>query len=300
MALYDPALRYYLAVYETGSVNAAARRLFVAGSAVSRQIARLEKEAGAPLFDRLPTGVVPTDAGHAFAGFARRAIQDAGQLVDEIHERRSADTLISMAASSGAGHEFLPRVAADYRGVHRGVRFELHVTEPVAATHMVRDGAVDVAVTFNLAIERGVRIVHSTPAPLCAVVRAGHPLAGRPSVSLAEVLTYPLVLNPPRTTNRQLVDVVSAAQGTPIEPVLVCDNPGGMVRFIGRSDAVGLIGMISIGAYAQAGEVVAIPLRDKELRQRTLQVQTQAGRHLPTAVEEFVNALVTALETTEI
>lgn len=300
MALYNPALRYYLAVYETGSVNAAARRLFVAGSAVSRQIARLEKEAGAPLFDRLPTGVVPTDAGHAFAGFARRAIQDAGQLVDEIHERRSADTLISMAASNGVGHEFLPRAAADYRGVHHGVRFELHVTEPVAATHMVRDGVVDVAVTFNLAIERGVRIVYSTPAPLRAVVRAGHPLAARPSVSLAEVLPYPLVLNPPRTTNRQLVDVVSAAQGTRIEPVLVCENPGAMVRFIARSDAVGLIGMISIGGYAQAGEVVAIPLRDKELRQRTLQVQTQAGRHLPTAVEEFVNALVTALETTEI
>lgn len=300
MALYDPALRYYLAVYETGSVNAAARRLFVAGSAVSRQIARLEKEAGAPLFDRLPTGVVPTDAGHAFAGFARRAIQDAGQLVDEIHERRSADTLISMAASSGVGHEFLPRVAADYRGVHHGVRFELHITEPVAATHMVRDGAADVAVTFNLAIERGVRIVYSTPAPLCAVVHAGHPLAGRPSASLAEVLPYPLVLNPPRTTNRQLVDVVSAAQGTPIEPVMVCENPAAMVRFISRSDAVGLIGMISIGAYAQAGEVAAIPLRDKELRQRTLQVQTQAGRHLPTAVEEFVDALVTALETTEI
>ena len=300
MTLYDPALRYYLAVYETGSVNAAARRLFVAGSAVSRQIARLEKEAGAPLFDRQPTGVVPTDAGHAFAGFARRAIQDAGQLVDEIHERRSAETLISMAASNGVGHEFLPRVAADYRGVHHGVRFELHVTEPLAATHRVRDGAADVAVTFNIAIERGVRIVHSTPAPLCAVVRAGHELAARPSVSLVDLRAYPLVLNPPRTTNRQLVDVVSAAHGTPIEPVLVCENPGAMVGFISRGDAVGLIGMISIGVHVQAGEVVAIPLSDKELRQRTLQVQVQAGRHLPTPVDEFVNTVVATLEATPI
>jgi DNA-binding transcriptional LysR family regulator len=300
MTLYEPALRYFLAVYETGSVNAAARRLFVAGSAVSRQVARLEKEVGAPLFDRLPTGVVPTEAGHAFAGFARRVIQEAGQLVDEIHERRSANTLISLAASSGIGHEFLPRVAGDYRGVHHGVRFELHVTDPIAATHMVRDGAADVAVTFNIAIERGVHIAYSVPAPLRAVVRAGHELAGRASVSLAELVSYPLVLNPLRTTNRQLVDVLSAAQGTPIEPVLVCENPGAMVRFIGRGDAVGLIGMISIGAHVAAGEIVAIRLRDKELRQRTLQVQTQAGRHLPAAVQEFVDTLVAALETTEV
>ncbi|MBO0872063.1 MAG: LysR family transcriptional regulator [Pseudonocardia sp.] len=300
MTLYEPALRYFLAVYETGSVNAAARRLFVAGSAVSRQVARLEKEVGAPLFDRLPTGVVPTEAGHAFAGFARRVIQDAEQLVDEIHERRSADTLISLAASSGIGHEFLPRVAGDYRVAHRSVRFELHITDPLGATHLVRDGAADVAVTFNIAIERGVRIAYSTPAPLRAVVRAEHELAGRASVSLAELLPYPLVLNPLRTTNRQLVDVLSAAQGTPIEPVLVCDNPGAMVRFIGRSDAVGLIGMISIATHVAGGEIVAIRLRDKELRQRTLQVQTQAGRRLPAAVQEFVDELVAALETTEV
>jgi DNA-binding transcriptional LysR family regulator len=300
MALYDPALRYFLAVYETRSVNAAARRLFVAGSAVSRQIARLEREAGAPLFDRLPTGVVPTEAGHAFAGFARRAISDAGQLVDEIHQRRSADTLISVAASYGVGHEFLPRVAAEYRGVHPGVRFELHVAEPIAATHLVRDGAADVAVTFNITIERGVRIVYSTPAPLRAVVRAGHELAARPSVSLAELVAHPLVLNPPRTTNRQLVDTLIASNGTPVEPVFVCENPSALVHFVGHGDAVGIISMISIAAEVAAGAIVAIPLRDKELRQRTLQVQTQAGRHLPTAVGEFVGTLVTALESTEI
>src|SRR5436309_1014838 len=83
------------------AVNAAGGRLFGAGSAVSRQVARLEKEAGAPRFERLPSGVVPTEAGHAFAGFARRVIRDAGLLVDQIHERRGADTLISLASSSG-------------------------------------------------------------------------------------------------------------------------------------------------------------------------------------------------------
>jgi DNA-binding transcriptional LysR family regulator len=73
-----------------------------------------------------------------------------------------------------------------------------------------------------------------------------------------------------------------------------------MVRFIGRGDAVGIISMISIAAEVAAGAVVAIPLRDKELRQRTLQVQTQAGRQLPAAVQEFVDSMVTSLEAAEI
>lgn len=300
MALYDPALRYFLAVYETGSVNAAARRLFVAGSAVSRQIGRLEKEAGAPLFERLPTGVVPTEAGHAFAGFARRVVAEAGQVVDDIHARHNANALISLAASNGVGHEFLPRVAARHRRDRPGVRFDLHVTEPLAATHLVRDGAVDIAVTFNITIERGVHIVYATPAPVRAVVRAGHELAGRSSVSLAEVRRHPLVVNPPHTTNRQLVDLLSASDGARIEPVFVCEHPGAMVNFVRHGDAVGLIGMISVAADVASGSVVAIPLRDKELRQRTVQVQTQSGRQLPPAVQEFRDTLVAALEAAEV
>src|SRR3954452_8766405 len=75
--LYDPALRYFLEVFETGSVDAAARRLDVARSAISRQTTRLEHEVGAPLFEPRSTGVVATEAGHVFAGFARRVVRDA-------------------------------------------------------------------------------------------------------------------------------------------------------------------------------------------------------------------------------
>lgn len=295
MPLYDPALRYFLAVYESGSVNAAARALFVAASAVSRQMVRLEQEADAQLFERLPSGVRPTGAGHAFARFAHRAIQDAGHVVDEIHESRSADIVIRVAAPNGVGHEFLPRVAAEYRHVHSGARFVLHVTDPAVATQMVRDGAVDVAVTFNIAIERGVRIVHSSPAPLQAVMRAGHELQSRGTVGLGDLLKYPVVLNTPNTTNRHLIDVVTASNGAPIDPVLVCDNPDATVRFISRSDAVSLLGKITIVKDLANGDIVAVPVREKELRQRTLQVQTQSGRRMTSAVQGFVEFVVAEL-----
>ena len=44
-----------------------------------------------------------------------------------------------------------------------------------------------------------------------------------------------------------------AANGTPIEPVFVCENPGAMVRFISRGDAVGIISLISIAAEVAPG-----------------------------------------------
>lgn len=300
MPLYDPALRYFLAVFETGSINAAARQLYVAGSAVSRQISRLEKEVGTTLFERLPSGVVATEAADAFAGFARRVIQDAGHVIDEIHERRSAEALISIAAPNGVGHDFVPRIAAEYRTVHTGTRFVLNVTEPAAATQMVRDGAADVAVTFNLAIDPGVKIISSRPAPLVAVMRSGHPLADESTVSLQHLLSYPLALSAPNTTNRRLFDLVSASERRAVEPVFVCDNPDALLSFIRDGDAVTLLGQITIHRDLAKGDVVAIPLKEKELWQRNLQVQTKAGRELPAALATFVEFLVAALATTEI
>ena len=57
-------IRFFLAVARTGSTTAAARRLLVNHSTVSRRVAQLEERLGARLFDRLATGLMPTSAGN--------------------------------------------------------------------------------------------------------------------------------------------------------------------------------------------------------------------------------------------
>ncbi|MDR7166489.1 DNA-binding transcriptional LysR family regulator [Nocardia kruczakiae] len=57
---------YVLAVAEEGSVTAAAERLHVAQPSMSQQIRSPERELGVTLFDRTPTGLVPTVVGRAF------------------------------------------------------------------------------------------------------------------------------------------------------------------------------------------------------------------------------------------
>jgi DNA-binding transcriptional LysR family regulator len=300
MPLVDPALRYFLEVFRTGSVNAASRRLYVASSAISRQVARLEQEVGVPLFERRSTGVVATEAGHVFAGYARRAVQDAVSVLDEVQERQQTAAVISLAATDGTGHDLLPRVAAQYRAQHPDVRFELLVDRPKAVTQLVRDGLADLAVTFTLAIDADVRIVHSQPAPLRAVMRPDHPLAGRSSVSLTDLRGVPLVLPSPSTTNRALIDISCAAVGFTAEPVFVSDNPGAVIRFVRESGAVTVLGQVTVGGATEDGGLVSVPLQGPEFAQRTLQVQARVGRRLPAVVEGFAAHLVDVLERTEI
>lgn len=84
VAVNDRALRYFLAVVRTGSVRAAAETLHVAASAVSRQIIEMEAEIGQTLLERLPRGVVPTEAGRIVAEHAQRQADERLLLDDRL------------------------------------------------------------------------------------------------------------------------------------------------------------------------------------------------------------------------
>lgn len=80
----DRALRYLLAVVRASSVRAAAEVLNVAASAVSRQIIELEAQVSEPLLERLPRGVIPTEAGRLVAEHAQRQADEAALLEDQL------------------------------------------------------------------------------------------------------------------------------------------------------------------------------------------------------------------------
>ena len=66
------ALRYFLEVARTGSITEASAQLNVSGSAISRQISRLETELAVELFERRPRGMVLSPAGELLVKHIRR------------------------------------------------------------------------------------------------------------------------------------------------------------------------------------------------------------------------------------
>lgn len=76
------AMETFVIVVECGSFSAAARRLEVGQPAVSKSVAQLEARLGVRLLLRSAKGLLPTEAGQSFYGFARRAIEEANQADD--------------------------------------------------------------------------------------------------------------------------------------------------------------------------------------------------------------------------
>ena len=91
-------LEYLAAVAEEGSISKAARRCGVAQPSLSQQVKKLEDELGHRLLDRLPKGVVPTEAGRQLLEHARRVLAEIADA-----RRRIGDTPGHVTGSLAVG-----------------------------------------------------------------------------------------------------------------------------------------------------------------------------------------------------
>ncbi|QUH06031.1 LysR family transcriptional regulator [Saccharopolyspora erythraea] len=293
MHLVPTSLRYFLEVARTGSISEASERLHVATSAISRQITKLEQEVGAPLFERQPRGMVLSEAGGILAAYARRSALEAEQVLADVHGVEALHrSTVKLASSEGFARDFLPAAITAFRERHPGVRFRLNVTGPAVATQQVKDGTVDLSITYSLGPEEGIKVEYSQQQPVYALMPDDHPLAHREDVELADLLKYPLALMEEGTTIRQLFDVCVALEGLSFEPALVSNYSGALQSFAQLRGGVTLVGPLTVRRRLGADGLAIVPIRNPELSRRSMQIQSMARRALPAAVRAFLAHLI--------
>ncbi|KIZ19146.1 LysR family transcriptional regulator [Streptomyces natalensis] len=183
-------MRYVVAVAETGGFTRAAERCHVVQSALSHQIARLEKELGARLFDRTSRSVRLTVAGEAFVPVARQALQAAERARAEVEAAtgevrgRLAVGAISAVTAVDLAHEL-----GVFRAHYPEVRIGLQMEMSDALIGKVREGSLDVAFVGLVPGARttGVREKVLARGELVGVVAPDHPLAGQEWTSLSRL-----------------------------------------------------------------------------------------------------------------
>ncbi|MER6958576.1 LysR family transcriptional regulator [Streptomyces sp. NPDC000618] len=179
------------AVVGSGSVTGAAGVLGYTPSAVSQQIAALEKEAGAVLLERVGRGVRPTAAGLLLTEYADsigRQVAEAEAALADLLAGRTGRLSVRYFATAGAG--LVAPAVARLRAAHPGVQIDLKLTaDPGDSLAAVREGRADLALLVKGAggAGSGVRVVPLLDDPYLAVLPRGHRLAGRRSLRLVEL-----------------------------------------------------------------------------------------------------------------
>lgn len=296
LAVLSRPLRYFMEVAQCGSVNQAAGRLFVAPSAVSRQIAQLEDALGTALFERHTRGMDLTAAGHRLVGHLRHATLDAEQVLEQVRQLGGvAAQRVRLACTEGFAAGFMAAFVQALQQAQPHSAVELLVGSPDEVSQWLRRGETDVGLKYAVAPEAGLRVEHAAQAPVLAVMTPDHPLARQPAAALADVVRYPLLVGHPGVTARQLFDLACSAQGLQYQPVFVSNFSSVMLPLL-RSPQVLLSGLLTVSHRVARRELVAVPIEEPLLTQRRMQVLSLEGRTLPEPVRACIVQLVAAID----
>lgn len=210
-------LRYFVTVAEELSFTRASARLHVVQSGVSSAIQSLERELGAPLFDRDRHRVSLTDAGLALLPEARATLAAAQAARDAVDEARAGlRGTLTIGTMLSTGLLDLPGTLGRFHQAHPAVTVRLRLA-PGGSADLARDvmnGGLDLAL-LSLAGRppAGLTVRRLAAEPLVLVCRAGHPLAAGPAPGLSALAGEPFIDFPLGWGIRAVVDRAFAAAG---------------------------------------------------------------------------------------
>lgn len=186
-------LRTLDALARHGSVSGAAAGLHVTTSAVSQQVAKLEREVGQRLLAKNGRGVRLTDAGRLLAQHAARILSQAELAQADLEAQRGQVAgELRMSAFPTAARGLVPPVLAALRAAHPALLPRSRELDPDRALDEVVRGNVDLAVVLDwynkpILVPDGLLKAPILDDPCELALPAGHRLAGRAEVDLGEL-----------------------------------------------------------------------------------------------------------------
>lgn len=190
-------LKYFIEVAKRQHFTQASKELHVAQSALSRQIARLETELGAPLFEREGRNVRLTRVGKLFLTRAENALGELERGRREIRAYLDPELgEVRVGFPQSLATHLIPNIIARFRRLHSGTRFTLRQGPAIEMTACVERGELDLALVSPP--PRNAPALASKflfTEELLAIVPPEHPLAAKKSIQLQELAEEPFIFH---------------------------------------------------------------------------------------------------------
>ena len=288
-------MRVLREVARTGSFSAAAEALSFTQSAVSQQIAALERETGSTLVDRGARGVRLTEAGeilvrHADVILAR--LDDAQAELDALSGLRGGR--VRLVSFPTAGASIMPRAIAEFRARHPAIDLSLQVAEPADAVLMLRGGEADVSVVieapWDCATNDGLERTHLLDDPMFVVLPKCHELASRAKVKLSDLAAEPWLLGVHGTCADTSVFLRACTQAG-FEPQIAFDSDdyNAIQGFVAAGMGVSFIPRLAIVTVRD--DVVIRPIAPRAPVRRIVATTLDGGYRSP-AMDAMLEILV--------
>jgi molybdate transport repressor ModE-like protein len=285
-------LRVLREVAARGSFSAAAEALSFTQSAVSQQVAALERESGSKLIERMPRGIRLTEAGqalvqHADAILAR--LEDAEEELAAIAGLKGGRLRIATFQSAGA--TFVPRALGEFHRRHPEVELTVR-QEECGAPEALASGDADLAIVMDFAHRPiagdELELTKLLDDPYDAVLPADHPLVRRRSVAVEQLMDERWIVPTVGTGCRE--GIVDSCRSAGFEPHLTIESDENtqIQAFVASGLGIAIFPRLALATRHPGVEVK--PLRPRVLSRRVW-AATLAGGYRSPATDAMIEIL---------
>jgi DNA-binding transcriptional LysR family regulator len=290
--MHAVVLKYFLEVARCGSIRKAAQNLFVASSAVNRQILRLEDELGTELFDRVPTGIRLNAAGERLQQHIRATLHDfhlTRSELDALKGERKGH--VSVTAMDSLLIEFLPAAVEDFSETYPAVRYSIASAMPSEVPERVHKGDSDIGICYLGKLPAGLEVVVKAHFPPGVVMAPSHPLAKKSEISFEDCKSQAFIQISTLSPIHSLVVPEFASFWDELEPSISCNSTPMVKRLLIGGKGISFFSKIGFMNELARGEVVWRPLANAKINTIEVGILKPTHRTLPHVTQQFVERM---------
>lgn len=260
-------LRLFLCIVEAGSITQGAQRANLSLAAASERLRNIEADTGVMLLERLPRGVITTEAGEALAHHARVILRQQDLLKGELEEFATGTRgTLSLYANTAALTDFLPSKLATWMAEHPQLHIKLKERTSSETVHCVTAGLVEAGIISDAVDAPELQVHPIAKDHLVLIVPAAHLLSSAGNIYLANVLKEPFIGLAPGNTLQDHINAHARAVGQALDFRIQMKTFEGICEMVSNGIGLGILPKVVAARYQRRFSYRQIPLQDKWAR----------------------------------
>jgi DNA-binding transcriptional LysR family regulator len=287
------ALRYFSETAHSCSIRAASERLHVSPSAISRQIAKLEHELQAPIFDRRAQGMTLTPAGEILHAKFEGMMREFARVKSHIAALQGLQAgTVDIYCFQTAIESLVAPVIHRFHVQYPNVLFNVRTSSTDEAMEALTSGTAEIGLIVNAPVRDTIASAEVFRDMMVAAVSPAHPLAKRKIISLRELAEFPFVLTEVSFGLRQQADRMFTRYN--LEPEVFCvTNSLALIKAVASvGSQCTLLPRFAVAEEVAAGTLCTIAVKEFKEDPLVFCVCAPSGRSMSPAAKAFVEAVV--------
>ncbi len=289
----EKRVAYLYQAVTMGTIRAAADKLNVAPSAISRQISLLEEELAATLIERHRKGVSATESGDILLRYYRESLSCEEDCIAKLQALQGLQRgHIKLAVGEGFVGDLMSGPLPEFNRLYPGLTLSISMAGSNEVVQLVEEDQAHIGLLFHPSNHPGIRSQAVSCQPICVIVSPEHPLADCSGpVALEQLLEYPVALQEDHFGVRQLLAMAEFQARLRFKPTLISDSIAVLKHFVRSDMGITFLPEFVVSREIEDQHLVAIEVDHPVLASGEAHMITRLGRQLPEGASRLLQHL---------